>query len=70
VGGPADMDPALAQWWAEKFEQALTSAEWKAYVEQNMMLENFRALDAAGAYFKEQQAIFRELLTAVGMAKG
>jgi putative tricarboxylic transport membrane protein len=70
VGGPAEMDPALAQWWAEKFEQALTSPEWKAYVAENMMLENFRARDDAGAYFTEQQTIFRELLTAVGLAKG
>lgn len=70
VAGPEKLAPDVAAWWADKFERAMQSPEWKKYVADNMMLENFKALDAAGAYFRAEQDTFRTLLRAVGLAKG
>ena len=69
IGGPAKMDPALAAWWADKFKKAVESQTWQDYLKTSMLSTNPRVLDDAGTYFKEEQARFRELLSAVGMAK-
>jgi putative tricarboxylic transport membrane protein len=70
VGGPPGLDPAVAAWWAERFREALAGAAWRDYVGKAMLLDAYKALGEAGAYFKAEQATFRELLAAVGLAKG
>lgn len=69
VGGPPKMDPALAAWWADKFQKATQSKVWKAHLEKNLLLGNFYGLAEAGAYFKREQDTFRRLLKSVGLAK-
>lgn len=69
VAGPPKMDPALAAWWADKFKQATETKAWKDVLAKNLQLGGFHGLEEAGAYFKKEQDTFRELLTAVGLAK-
>jgi putative tricarboxylic transport membrane protein len=69
VGGPANLDPAVAAWWADKFRQATETAQWQDGLKANLQLGNFYALEEAGAYFKREQETFRTVLTQVGLAK-
>ena len=69
VGGPPQMDPALAAWWADKFRQATETQRWKDGLAANMQQGNFYALDEAKAYFAAEQDTFRAVLTQIGLAK-
>lgn len=69
VAGPADLDPAVAAWWADKFRKATESQTWQDGLKANMQLGQFYALDEAGAYFKREQETFRTVLTKIGLAK-
>ncbi|WP_210402076.1 Bug family tripartite tricarboxylate transporter substrate binding protein [Pseudotabrizicola formosa] len=69
VGGPADLDPAVAAWWADKFRQATETQRWKDGLAANLQLGNFYALDEAGSYFAAEQDTFRSVLTQIGLAK-
>jgi putative tricarboxylic transport membrane protein len=69
VGGPPDMDPALAAWWADKFRLATETQRWKDGLAANLQLGNFYALDEAGTYFAAEQDTFRTVLTQIGLAK-
>lgn len=69
VAGPADLDPAVAEWWADKFRQATETATWQDGLKANMQTGQFYALDDAGAYFKREQDTFRAVLTKIGLAK-
>jgi putative tricarboxylic transport membrane protein len=68
VGGPPDLDPAVAAWWADKFEQATQTARWQESLKANMQLGEFYGLDEAGDYFAREQETFRTVLTQVGLA--
>jgi putative tricarboxylic transport membrane protein len=69
VAGPADLDPAVAAWWADKFRKATETAAWQDGLKANLQLGQFYALDEAGAYFKREQDTFRTVLTKIGLAK-
>jgi putative tricarboxylic transport membrane protein len=69
VAGPADLDPAVAAWWADKFRKATETATWQDGVKANLQTSQFYALDEAGAYFKREQDTFRAVLTKIGLAK-
>jgi putative tricarboxylic transport membrane protein len=69
VAGPANLDPAVAAWWADKFRKATETARWQDGLKANLQLGQFYALDEAGAYFKREQETFRTVLTQVGLAK-
>lgn len=69
VGGPADLDPALAAWWADKFEQAAASEAFQTWLDDNLYRSDMVTLDEAGAYFAREQEVFREVLTRIGLAK-
>lgn len=69
VAGPANLDPAVAAWWADKFRKATESARWQDGLKANLQLGQFYALDEAGAYFKREQDTFRTVLTQIGLAK-
>jgi len=69
VGGPANLDPAVAAWWADKFRAATETQAWQDGLKANLQLGNFYALDEAGAYFAREQETFRNVLTQVGLAK-
>jgi putative tricarboxylic transport membrane protein len=69
VGGPADLDPAVAAWWADKFEQAAATDQFKAWLGENLYRSNMVTLDAAGDYFAREQQTFRDVLTRIGLAK-
>lgn len=68
VGGPPDLDPAVAAWWADKFEQATQTEAWQQSLEENLQMGEFYALEEAGEYFKREQDTFRTVLTQVGLA--
>jgi putative tricarboxylic transport membrane protein len=68
VGGPPDLDPAIAAWWADKFRQATETTRWQEGLEANMQLGEFYALDEAAAYFAAEEETFRTVLTQVGLA--
>ena len=68
VGGPADLDPAVAAWWADKFEKATQTAAWQDSLKANLQLGEFYGLDEAGEYFKREQETFRTVLKQVGLA--
>lgn len=69
VGGPANLDPAVAAWWADKFRKATETSQWQDGLKANLQMGQFYALDEAGAYFKREQDTFRRVLTQVGLAK-
>jgi putative tricarboxylic transport membrane protein len=69
VGAPADLDPAVAAWWADKFRQVTETQRWKDGLAANLQLGNFFALDEAKAYFAAEQETFRTVLTKIGLAK-
>jgi putative tricarboxylic transport membrane protein len=69
VAGPADLDPAVAAWWADKFRKATETQTWQDGLKANMQMGQFYALDEAGAYFKREQETFRTVLTKIGLAK-
>ncbi|TCK31440.1 putative tricarboxylic transport membrane protein [Ancylobacter aquaticus] len=69
VAGPPGLDPAVAAWWADKFQKASETQAWKDTIARNLQLSTFYGLDDAGAYFKREQDTFRRLLTSVGLAK-
>jgi putative tricarboxylic transport membrane protein len=69
VAGPADLDPAVAAWWADKFRKATETQTWQDGLKANMQLGQFYALDEAGAYFKREEETFRTVLTKIGLAK-
>jgi putative tricarboxylic transport membrane protein len=69
VGGPAGLDPAVAAWWADKFQQAAASEQFQAWLAENLYRSDMVTLADAGTYFGEQQQTFRDVLTRVGLAK-
>lgn len=69
VGGPADLDPAVAAWWADKFEQAAATDQFQAWLGENLYRSNMVTLDEAGDYFAREQQTFRDVLTRIGLAK-
>jgi putative tricarboxylic transport membrane protein len=68
VGGPPDLDPAVAAWWEDKFRQATETQTWQDGLAANLQLGNFYGLDEAPAYFQREQETFRTVLTQVGLA--
>lgn len=68
VGGPANLDPAVAAWWADKFRQVTETQRWKDGLAANLQLGNFYALDEAGTYFAAEQETFRTVLKQIGLA--
>ena len=69
VGGPPDMDPAIAAWWADKFRQATETQRWQDGLAANLQLGNFYALNEAGDYFAAEQETFRTVLTQIGLVQ-
>jgi putative tricarboxylic transport membrane protein len=69
VAGPADLDPAVAAWWADKFRKAVESKTWQDGLAANLQMSQFYALEEAGAYFQREQETFRTVLTKIGLAK-
>jgi len=69
VGGPPDLDPAVAAWWEDKFRKATETEVWKEQIAANLQLGNFYGLDEAREYFQSEQETFRRILTHVGLAK-
>ena len=69
VGGPPNLDPAVAAWWADKFRKATETEKWKASLRSNLQSGDFYALAEAGEYFRREQQTFRTVLTRVGLAK-
>jgi putative tricarboxylic transport membrane protein len=69
VGGPANLDPAVAAWWADKFKAATETAQFQTWLGENLYRANPLTLADAGAYFAEGQQTFRDVLTQIGLAK-
>jgi putative tricarboxylic transport membrane protein len=69
VGGPANLDPAVAAWWADKFQQAAATEQFQTWLGENLYRSDMLVLDEAGAYFAREQQTFRDVLTRIGLAK-
>ncbi|MGJ3264690.1 MAG: Bug family tripartite tricarboxylate transporter substrate binding protein [Salinarimonas sp.] len=69
VGGPADLDPAVAAWWADKFQQAAATEQFASWLSDNLYRSDMVTLDEAGDYFGREQQTFRDVLTRIGLAK-
>lgn len=69
VGAPADLDPAVAAWWADKFREVTETQRWQDGLAANLQLGNFYALDEAGTYFAAEQETFRTVLQQIGLAQ-
>ncbi|QYK40858.1 MAG: tripartite tricarboxylate transporter substrate binding protein [Paracoccaceae bacterium] len=69
VGGPVNLDPAVAAWWADKFQKAAQSEPFQAWLAQNLYRSDMVTLAEAGAYFAREQQTFRDVLTRIGLAK-
>lgn len=69
VGGPANLDPAVAAWWADKFVAAAATEPFQAWLAENLYRSDIVTLDKAGAYFAAEQQTFRDVLTRIGLAK-
>lgn len=69
VAGPPGMDPEVAKWWADKFQRAVKTKAWQDGLKERFQRGEFYALDKAGEYFKREDAKFRALMEAVGLAK-
>jgi len=68
VGGPPDLDPAVAAWWEDKFRKATETQTWQDGLKANLQLGRFHGLDEAPDYFQREQETFRLVLTQVGLA--
>jgi putative tricarboxylic transport membrane protein len=68
VGAPADLDPAVAAFWADAFRKVTETQSWKDGLAANMQTGNFYALDDAKTYFAAEQETFRTVLTQIGLA--
>jgi putative tricarboxylic transport membrane protein len=69
VGAPADLDPAVAAWWADKFQQAAATEQFQSWLASNLYRSDMVTLDEAGAYFAAEQQTFRDVLTQIGLAQ-
>jgi putative tricarboxylic transport membrane protein len=69
VGGPADLDPAVAAWWAEKFQEAAASEQFQAWLGENLYRGDMVTLAEAREYFAREQQTFRDVLTRIGLAQ-
>lgn len=69
VAGPANLDPAVAAWWGDKFTQAAGTEQFQAWLNDNLYRSNMITLDEAGTYFASEQQTFRDVLTRIGLAK-
>jgi putative tricarboxylic transport membrane protein len=69
VGGPANLDPAVAAWWADKFQQAAATDQFQAWLGENLYRSDMVTLAEAGGYFAREQQTFRDVLTRIGLAK-
>jgi putative tricarboxylic transport membrane protein len=68
VGGPPNLDPAVAAWWADRFLKATQTERWQASLRAGMQTGRFYALAEAGEYFRREQQTFRTVLTRIGLA--
>lgn len=68
VGGPPDLDPAVAAWWEDKFRQATETQTWQDGLAANLQLGQFYGLDEAHDYFQREQETFRSVLSQIGLA--
>jgi putative tricarboxylic transport membrane protein len=69
VGGPANLDPAVAAWWADKFQQAAATDQFQAWLAENLYRSDMVTLAEAGEFFAAEQQTFRDVLTRIGLAK-
>jgi putative tricarboxylic transport membrane protein len=69
VGGPANLDPAVAAWWADKFQKAAATEQFQAWLGENLYRSDMVTLAEAGEYFAREQQTFRDVLTRIGLAK-
>lgn len=68
VGGPPNLDPAIAAFWADAFRKVTETQTWKDGLAANMQTGNFYALDEAKTYFAAEQETFRTVLKQIGLA--
>ncbi len=69
VSGPPGLDPEVAKWWEDKFRKVVATKTWQDGLKAKFQRSDFYGLDKADAYFKDEQAKLRVLMTELGLAK-
>lgn len=65
--GPADMDPEAVAYWEGVLEKASETPEWKDYIAKNILIPTFMDSAESAAFWKEENARYKRLLTASGL---
>jgi putative tricarboxylic transport membrane protein len=69
VALPPQTDRAIAEWWDAKFRQVMESQTWKDSIEAKFQQSEYYGLDRIEARHAELNALYLDLMTAVGLAK-
>lgn len=68
VAGPPNMDPELAQWWSDRFEELVETEEWRAIAGENFWRRDFVGLDGADEEMERMHVEHLDVLRALDLA--
>jgi putative tricarboxylic transport membrane protein len=69
VFGPKDMSPEAVAFWEEKLKALTQTEQWKKELEANGWDDGYKNGTDFKNYLTEQEKVFKEILTQLGMAK-
>lgn len=69
IFGPKNMSAEAKAYWDEKLKALNDTAEWEAELSNNGWEKEFRAGDDFVKFLEEQEALLKDMLTSLGMAK-
>ncbi|MGF9906330.1 Bug family tripartite tricarboxylate transporter substrate binding protein [Brevibacillus porteri] len=69
VFGPKDMTPDAVAYWEQKLKAMTETPEWKAELEANGWDDGYKSGADFKSYLGEQEKMFKEILSLLGMAK-
>jgi putative tricarboxylic transport membrane protein len=69
IAGPPNMDPELAQWWSDRFEELVESEQWRAVAAENFFRREFTGYDAVEERMEELFEEHLEVLRSLDLAQ-
>jgi len=67
--GVKDMPPEAVAYWEEKIKALTETEEWKQQLKNNGWEDGYKGSEEFTKFLKEQEAVIKEVLTKLGMAK-
>lgn len=64
---PADIDPAVIEWWESAIEEATATDEWQDYIEENSLTADVRYGEEFSSFLDETSEEFERILDEQGM---